>query len=270
MARMQPKMKSSGTKALLLVGGLGTRLRGMIPLVPKPLAPVGERPFLDLLIRQLVGQGIKHLIMCTGYLAEQIECEFGDGRDVGASIEYSKEPQPLGTAGAIKFAQTLLQGVPEFLVMNGDSFLELDFHQFVQFHRAHGGIATMAVVPVDNAGRYGTVHADSNSRVTSFLEKTGNSSPGLINAGIYIFKRSILEHIPGGTVSLEKEVFPRILDHGVYVSRQRGQFIDIGTPTDYIDAQNLFKNLCRKTKESHTALASSGRDAGNHYGDLGK
>jgi NDP-sugar pyrophosphorylase family protein len=222
----------------------------VIPSTPKPLAPVGNRPFLELLIRQLVSQGISHLIMCTGYLAEQIEGEFGDGSDLGATIEYSREPHPLGTAGALKFAQGFLQGAPEFLVMNGDSFLELDLCQFMQFHRTHGGLATMAVVRVENAGRFGTVHADSRNRVTGFLEKTGDTSPGLINAGIYIFKPAILEHIPAGPVSLEKEVFPRLLDQGVYAARQQGVFIDIGTPADYAQAQNLFDRLRRATRQA--------------------
>jgi NDP-sugar pyrophosphorylase family protein len=243
-------MKNTGTKAVLLVGGLGTRLRAVIPSTPKPLARVGNRPFLELLVRQLVGQGLRHLIMCTGYLAEQIEGEFGDGSDLGASIEYSREPQSLGTAGALKFAQGFLQGAPELLVMNGDSFLELDLCEFMRFHHAHSGLATMAVVRVENAGRYGTVQADSSNRVTRFLEKTGDTSPGLINAGIYIFKPAILDYIPAGPVSLEREVFPRILDHGMYAAIQRGMFIDIGTPSDYTDAQNLFERLRRATRQA--------------------
>src|SRR5271154_3246957 len=116
-------MKTSDTKAVLLVGGLGTRLRTVVPSGPKPLAPVGDRPFLELLIQQLAGQGIRNLILCTGYLADQIEREFGDGKSLGVAIEYSKEPHALGTGGALKFAERFLQGVSDFLVMNGDSFL---------------------------------------------------------------------------------------------------------------------------------------------------
>ena len=237
-------------KAALLVGGLGTRLRTVVPSTPKALAPVGNRPFLELLIRQLLGQGIRNLVMCTGYLAEQIKGEFGNGSDLGARIEYSKEPQPLGTAGALKFAQGFLQGAPDFLVMNGDSFLELDLRDLMRFHHAHGGLATMAVVRVENAGRYGTVHADSDGRVTGFLEKTGDTSPGLINAGIYIFKPAILDHVPPGPVSLEKEVFPRLLDQGVYAARQQGMFIDIGTPDDYAHAQDLIDRLRGASKQA--------------------
>ncbi len=240
-------MTSADTKAVLLVGGLGTRLRTVVPSTPKPLAPVGDRPFLELLIRQLGNQGIRNLILCTGYLADQIEREFGDGSDLGVSIEYSKELQPLGTAGALKFAERFLQGVPEFLVMNGDSFLELDLRQLMQFHRTRGGLATMAIVSVENASRYGTVHVDSANRITKFLEKTGDACPGLINAGIYVFSPAILEHIPTGPVSLEKEVFPRLLDQGVYAAREHGVFIDIGTPADYATAQQLSDRLRRAT-----------------------
>lgn len=236
-------MTTSDTKAVLLVGGLGTRLRTVVPSAPKPLAPVGDRPFLELLIRQLGSQGTRNLVLCTGYLADQIEREFGDGSDLGVTIEYSKEPQPLGTGGAVKFAERFLQGVSEFLVMNGDSFLELDLRQLMQFHRKHGGIATMAVASVGNAGRYGTVRIDSENRVTEFLEKTGSDSPGLINAGVYVFNPAILQDIPGGPVSLEKDVFPRLLNRGIYAVREHGMFIDIGTPADYALAQQLFNRL---------------------------
>ena len=243
-------MKTSDTKAVLLVGGLGTRLRVVVPSAPKPLAPVGNRPFLELLIRQLGSQGIRTLIMCTGYLADQIEGEFGDGSGLGVTIEYSKEPEPLGTAGAVKFAERLLQGVPDFVVMNGDSFLELDLNQLIQLHRTHGGLSTMAVVSVENAGRYGTVHVDSGDRVTEFCEKTGSDSPGLINAGVYVFSAAILELIPAGPVSLEKDVFPTLLGQGVHAARQHGVFIDIGTPADYARAQELSDRLRRATVQA--------------------
>ena len=232
-------MKNTHTKAVLLVGGLGTRLRVSVPSTPKSLAPVGNRPFLELLIRQLVSQGIRHLIMCTGYLADQIEHEFGDGSSLGVRIEYSKESHPLGTGGAVKLAERFLEGLPDFLVMNGDSFLEIDLFELIRFHRTRGSLATIALVSVANAGRYGTIHMDSNNRVVQFCEKTGLDSPGLISAGVYVFSSAILEHIPAGQTSLEKDVFPTVLDQGVYAVRQQGMFIDIGTPSDYAYAQQL-------------------------------
>jgi D-glycero-alpha-D-manno-heptose 1-phosphate guanylyltransferase len=249
-------VKNSDTKAVVLVGGLGTRLREIVPSTPKPLARVGDRPFLELLIRQLAAQGIKDLIMCTGYLAEQIEAAFGNGRNWGVRIEYSKETQPLGTGGAVKLAEVYLQDARDFLVMNGDSYLELDLGELIRFHGEHSSLATMTVVPVENAGRYGTVHTDSGKRVTEYREKTGEDSPGLINAGVYVFSRTLLDRIPAGPVSLEKDVFPNILEQGVYAAEQRGAFIDIGTPTDFARAQHLLNDLYRPA-----SLDSPGRQS---------
>jgi D-glycero-alpha-D-manno-heptose 1-phosphate guanylyltransferase len=234
---------SQGMKAVLLVGGMGTRLRSVVPTKPKPLASVGSYSLLQLLIRQLRHQGIRRLVLCTGYLAEQIENEFGDGRDLGLTIEYSREPHPLGTGGAVKLAQQYLQGMSEFLVMNGDSFLEIDFCRMLEFHRAHAGLVSMAVLHVQNSDRYGTVGVDSNGRVIKFAEKTENNSPGLINAGVYVFDRGVFEHIPDGPASLERDVFPQLLSRGIHVIEQHGIFIDIGTPEDYARAQSISDRL---------------------------
>jgi NDP-sugar pyrophosphorylase family protein len=242
-------------KAVLLVGGLGTRLRSVVAHAPKVLAPVGETSFLQLLVGQLHSQEIRRLVMCTGYLADQIQCEFGDGAAWDVEIEYSKEEQPIGTAGAIKLAERFLRDDPDFVVMNGDSFLEVAFGQLMEFHRAHHAIATMAIVRVEDAGRYGMVNVDASGRVRGFTEKTGNSVPGLVNGGIYVFDRAIFRHIPQHPASLEREVFPALLDHGVYALEQRGMFIDIGTPADYARAQQLCASL---------KVAAKGRRSGSN------
>jgi D-glycero-alpha-D-manno-heptose 1-phosphate guanylyltransferase len=231
------------TCAVLLVGGLGTRLQSVVKSKPKPLASVGNSSFLALLVRQLRCQGIRRIVMCTGYLAEQIENEFGDGRDWDVAIQYSKEPHPLGTAGALRLAEPYVRGASDFLVMNGDSFLEIDFGHMLQRHHQAGGMATIAVRKVKNASRYGTVEVDAANRVVGFTEKTGSSAPGLVNAGVYVFKCAIFEHIPEGPVSLERGVFPRLLDCGVYALQQHGIFIDIGTPDDYARAQKVCDRL---------------------------
>ncbi len=231
------------TKAVLLVGGLGTRLRSVVSSAPKTLAPVGEKSFLELLVRQLRDQGIRQLVMCTGYLADQVEKEFGDGRRLGVSIEYSKESQPMGTGGALKLAEQYLQDVPGFLVMNGDSFMEMDFHELLSFHHKQGGVASMAVRRVENADRYGTVQMDAEKKVTAFLEKTGDKRPGIVNAGVYYFEKSVLQQIPEGPSSLEKDLFPRLLASGIYAIEQQGIFIDIGTPEDYARAQQISDRL---------------------------
>jgi NDP-sugar pyrophosphorylase family protein len=238
-----PNSQVEGIKAVLLVGGMGTRLRSVAPSTPKPLVSVGEKPFLELLVRQLAYQGIRRLVMCTGYLSDQIENAFGDGRSRDVSIEYSKEPQPAGTAGAVKLAQHLLQDCSEFIVMNGDSFMEIDFQEFIRFHREHDGLASMAVRQVKDASRYGTVKMDDGGRVMGFLEKTGGDALGIINAGIYIFESAVLGHIPEGPASMERDVFPGLLEHGVYAMEQHGMFIDIGTPEDYLRAQQICDRL---------------------------
>jgi D-glycero-alpha-D-manno-heptose 1-phosphate guanylyltransferase len=234
----------SDMKALLLVGGLGTRLRSVVSSKPKVLASIGNESFLELLVRHLRSQGVRQLVMCTGYLADQVEHEFGDGNRWNVTIEYSKEEIPLGTAGAVKLAWHYVDDCPEFLVLNGDSFLEINYEDLVGFHRRrHQAAATIAVIRVQDASRYGTVRIDSDSRITGFAEKTGDNSPGLINGGVYVFNRAVREFIPEGPASLERDVFPRLLDQGVYAYEQRGMFIDIGTPSDYLRAQELLRSV---------------------------
>jgi len=231
------------TKAVLLVGGLGTRLRPVLAGTPKPLAAVGERPFLELLVGQLHHQGIRKLVFCTGYLAEEIEKEFGDGSRWGVTIEYSKEANALGTAGAVKLAEPLLRDAPNFLVMNGDSFMQMDIQQLIAFHRRRRGIASMAVVQMKNERRYGTVQFAPDGRVSGFTEKGEGASPSFVNAGVYVFDRRVFDHIPMGPASLERDVFPKILSHGLFAAEQHGVFIDIGTPEDYMRAQALRERL---------------------------
>jgi NDP-sugar pyrophosphorylase family protein len=232
-----------GIPAVLLVGGKGTRLQSALPATPKPLAPVGDAPFLQLLVKQLRSQGIRSLVMCTGHLADQIEKEFGDGHKWDVAIDYSKESHPLGTAGAVKFAERYLKQASDFLVMNGDSFLELDFSELLRFHREHDGLISMAVRRVPDAGRFGTVQLDTKNRVVGFCEKMGASVPGIVNGGVYVFKRTLMQHIPDGPASLEKDVFPRLLKYGLFAFEQHGMFIDIGTPEDYARAQTLCHTL---------------------------
>ncbi len=235
--------------AVLLVGGLGTRLRPAVSSVPKPLASVGDRPFLELLVMQLREQNICRLVMCTCHQADQIKEKFGDGRKFGVRIQYSDEPCPLGTAGAIRLARGLLSGDSEFLVLNGDSFLDLDFGHLIQTHRERGAIMTMAVTRIRNAARYGTVQVSEAGRVTAFAEKTGQESPALINAGVYVFSRRVLDYIPEGRSSLERDVLPSLLDQGIFAVEHKGIFIDIGTPEDYARAQAISEHLSRAASE---------------------
>jgi NDP-sugar pyrophosphorylase family protein len=189
--------------------------------------------------------------MCTGFQAGQIQQEFGDGRKWNVTIDYSEESRPLGTAGAIKLAERFVSQASYFVVMNGDSFLELDLRRLIRFHREHGGSASIAVRRVPDAGRYGTVHADEKNRIVRFSEKMEIPKPGVINGGVYVFNRDILRSIPDGPSSLEKDVFPACLNQGIFALEQDGIFIDIGTPEDYARAQALYLRL------SQAALSDS-------------
>ncbi len=200
-------------------------------------------PFLQLLVLQLRSQGIRRIVMCTGHLADQIEEEFGNGHKWDVAINYSKESRPLGTGGAVKLAARHLDYASDFLVMNGDSFLELDFHEFIDFHRDHGGLISMAVRRVPDATRYGSVQLDVHRRVVGFSEKTSEPLPGIVNGGVYVFNRAIMEQLPEGPASLERDIFPQSLERGVYALEQHGMFIDIGTPEDYARAQALAESL---------------------------
>jgi NDP-sugar pyrophosphorylase family protein len=238
---------------------MGTRLRSVLSDKPKPLARVGDIPFLELLVLQLRAQGFRHLVMCTGFRASQVQQEFSDGRKWGVEITYSEEILPLGTAGAVKLAKPFLAESCVFVVMNGDSFLQLDFRQLLRFHRENDGCATIAVRRVPDAARYGTVHLDERDRVTRFSEKMGIPESGLINGGVYIFNRSVLERIPDGPSSLEKDVLPDLLQYGVFALEQNGMFIDIGTPEDYARAQALYHSLSDAALSNSKALPSGQR-----------
>jgi NDP-sugar pyrophosphorylase family protein len=227
---------------MLLVGGMGTRLRPVVQSRPKPLAPIGDSNFLELLVRHLHAQRVRRIVMCTGYLGDQIESYFGDGRSWDMNIEYSREHQALGTAGALKLAEPLLGDATEFFVLNGDTFLDINLEQILTFHRQKGSTLTLAVRQVENASRYGTVHMDSSNRVLAFAEKTGAEQPGLVNAGVYVCNRSVLDRVPAGPASLERDIFPQLLPSGIYALEQTGTFIDIGTPEDYEVAQQLFSD----------------------------
>jgi NDP-sugar pyrophosphorylase family protein len=248
---VRAKRSCEDIPVLLLVGGMGTRLRPVVPGKPKPLAPIGGVPFLELLVLQLRSQGLRRLVMCTGFQADQIQQEFGDGCKWNVTIDYSEETRPLGTAGAIKLAERSLSSASEFVVVNGDSFLELDFRELIRFHEEHRGQASIAVRQVPDATRYGTVHVDEQNRVVRFGEKMGIQEPGVVNGGVYVFNREILGHIPDGPSSLEKDVLPGLLKHGVFALEQNGVFIDIGTPEDYARAQALLHRL------SQAALSDS-------------
>lgn len=225
-------MTLSSLEIVLLVGGLGTRLSPELGQLPKPMVDVGGCPFLERELLHLREFGIRNIILAVSHRGEAIEERFGDGTSLGMSIIYSREAQRLGTAGALRNALPLLRG-DEVFVQNGDSFAEVDYGELLRFHRAHGGNLTMSAAYMPDCRDYGRLQI-SEGRVLSFVEKqNSDSSPGYINAGVYVFGREPIETIPAGVVeSLENDLFPALLARGesIYAYCTQGYFLDMGTP----------------------------------------
>jgi histidinol-phosphate phosphatase family protein len=229
------------TTAAILAGGLGTRLRPVISDRPKVLAPVNGRPFLAYLLNQLLEAGVRRVVLCTGYLGEQVRQIFGD-RYGALSLVYSQESEPLGTGGALRLALPLLDSDP-VLVMNGDSYCQVDLNAFLRWHKERRATASLLLTWVSNTGRYGRVLVNEEGIVQSFKEKGGTRGAGFINAGIYLLSREVLQSIPAHTVvSLEHQVFPSWIGRGLYGYAGGSSFLDIGTPESYAAAQRFFQH----------------------------
>jgi D-glycero-alpha-D-manno-heptose 1-phosphate guanylyltransferase len=232
----------SDLPALILAGGLGTRLRPAFDAGPKGLAPVGGRPFLQYLLQQIYRAGFYNVVLCVGYGRRLIEEAIGDGARWGLRVRYSVETQPLGTAGAVKRAGSLIDK-EDFLVFNGDSFLGVDLKQLVEEHLSFEAWATMALARVDDATRFGSVVLAPDGQIKEFREKSSFVMDNfldtqIINGGIYVLSKRVLDMIPEcGVVSLEREVFPLLLTRGVRGFLCDGYFIDIGLPDDFERAQ---------------------------------
>jgi D-glycero-alpha-D-manno-heptose 1-phosphate guanylyltransferase len=218
-------------KAIILAGGKGTRLQSVVNDLPKPMAPVGGKPFLEYLIRQLLSCRISEIILSVGYKKESIMSYFSNGADYGATISYVQEKVPLGTGGAIKKAFSSVIDT-DILVMNGDSFFDADIPALISYHYQKNAAVTMALLSMKDTGRYGRVEMSSDGKIISFREKE-NSVSGLINTGIYMLNRTILPSIPDGVVSFETCVLTQLVGNGLFGSKQDGFFIDIGIPSDY-------------------------------------
>jgi D-glycero-alpha-D-manno-heptose 1-phosphate guanylyltransferase len=268
----------TGLSAAILAGGLGTRLRSVTGDQPKVLAPVGGRPFLARLLDQLANAGLSHVTLLTGYAADSVEAAFGDSYR-GMRLSCSREPigfpgtagvppatdpeasgEPpstfdpldsrprrsrsqgglLGTGGALRLALPLLDQ-PSILLLNGDSYCDVDISALVARHHEKGAAATLSLAEVPDGSRYGRVERDAGDRITRFVEKGGSAEPGWINAGVYVFDRSVIEAIPPGRAeSLERDVLPLQVELGRVVGFPAGRFIDIGTPESFAAAEAFF------------------------------
>jgi len=215
--------------ALILAGGLGSRLGSMVTEVPKPLLLVGERPFLEYQILQLRRHNLTNIILCIGYLGEKIRQYFQNGDRWGVNITYSEEKEALGTGGAIKLAERLVKD-DYFLVLNGDSYFNIDLGELIDFHIRQCALATLALLEIEKPERYGLVEIDKNFGIVDFKEKGQAAKSNLINGGIYVFERGVFDFIPPGKSSLEKDLFPELIGKRFYGRPHTAYFIDIGIP----------------------------------------
>ena len=232
--------------AIILAGGLGTRLASVVDDRPKAMAPIGGRPFLHYLLLALSAQGFDDVVLCVGHRAEQIESHFGSGGQLGVRLRYSVETEPLGTAGALKLAEPLLDA-DQYLVTNGDSYLRAGYAPLFEALHDTRAQAVLALHRAIDAGRYGTVERAVGGRITSFVEKNVGHDGGraLINAGLYAIRRSVIEEIAAGPpASLERDVLPVLAASGqLYGVELAGPFIDIGVPDDYRRLERDWRSL---------------------------
>lgn len=227
-------------RAVVLVGGFGTRLRPLTLTTPKPMLPVGHRPIVENLVSMLSAAGVTEVVLGLGFKPEPFMEAFPDGTCAGIRLHYAVEPEPLDTAGAIRFAADHAGIDDTFVVVNGDVLTDLDVSTLISFHRAKGAEATIHLTPVDDPSAYGVVAMADDGRVERFVEKPapGTAPSNLINAGTYVLEPSVLGRIPAGRkVSIERETFPSIVADGrLFAMATDDYWIDTGRPEPYLRA----------------------------------
>ena len=224
-------------QAILLCGGMGTRLRSVVSDRPKPMADICGKPFLQYLLEMLRDKGITEVIFALGYMGEMIEEYFQDGSAFGLKIAYSYEEEPLGTGGAIRNALPKILE-EEVLVLNADTYFPMDYQGLYRFHQENDGDFSLATRAVPDISRYGAVRRDAAGRIMVWNEKLedgGQPLAGEINGGIYVMKKSLIAEIPEGKQSLEQDCIPKWLSEGkrIFGLPFDGYFMDIGIPKDY-------------------------------------
>jgi len=228
---------STSTKAVILVGGEGTRLRPLTYETPKSMVPVLNRPFLEHTLAYLKNYGVSDIILTLSYLPDAVQNYFGDGSSSGVQLSYAVEDNPLGTGGAVKNVEQHLDST--LVVLNGDVFSDIDIADMFDFHRSKGAKVTIALTWVDDPCPFGVVETDGAKQVKQFVEKPspGRVTTHWVNAGIYIIEPEVLQHIPPNThYMFERGLFPRLLEFGepVYGYPSSGYWLDMGTPQKYL------------------------------------
>lgn len=227
-------METQEIDVVILCGGLGKRLKSVIKDRPKAMAEINHRPFLDILIEYVAGFGFRRFVLCIGYLGDFIR-RYYQNRTGSLEIVFSEEQRPLGTAGAIKNAESLIKSSP-FLVMNGDSFCKLNLHEFLNFHKENESLISMALTEApEDSDNFGQVILGDSRQIIGFNEKKkAKGSDSLTNSGVYLLEKDILSEIPENkTFSLEYDLFPKMAGKGLYGYITGEIFLDIGTPEGY-------------------------------------
>ena len=222
-------------QAVVLVGGEGTRLRPLTSKVPKPVVTLVDRPFMAYMLEWVRGHGVTDVVLSLGFLAGALRDVLGDGSQYGLTLHYVEEPEPLGTAGALKFAEEFLDD--RFLMLNGDVLTDIDLTAQIAQHEQTGATGTLALVPVEDPSAYGLVRLHEDAQVKEFVEKPSADQidTNLISAGAYVLERRVLDLIPAGrNVSIEREVWPRLVGDGLYGFAADTYWLDIGTPERYL------------------------------------
>jgi mannose-1-phosphate guanylyltransferase len=251
-------------QAVILVGGEGTRLRPLTSTVPKPVVPLVDRPFISYMLEWLRQHGIDDVIMSCGFLATSVRNVLGDGSGVGVKLRFVEEPDPRGTAGALKFAESMLD--ERFLMLNGDVLTDIDLSAQIAQHERTGAKATLALVPVADPTAYGLVHLAADNSVNDFVEKPSSDQidTNLISAGAYVLEREVLELVPPDrNVSIEREVWPLLIGNGLYGFASESYWLDIGTPARYLQGTfdiiegNVKSAVQERLGSSYLAVADS-------------
>ncbi len=223
-------------QALILAGGEGTRLRPLTLTMPKPVVPLVDRPFIVYMLEWLAAHGVDDVILCCGFMSDGVRAVLGDGSALGIELRYREEPHPLGTGGALKFAEDMLD--ERFLMLNGDVLTDIDLTAQLAAHERTGARATLALIGVDDPSAYGLVRLHGDGAVTEFIEKPepGRLDTNLVSAGAYILEHDVLELMgPAGTnISIERDVFPELIGNGLFGYVASGYWLDIGTPERYL------------------------------------
>lgn len=262
-------------QALILAGGQATRLRPLTSRIPKPVVPLVGRPFISYMLEWLCRHGVDDVVMSCGFLADEVRAVLGDGSRFGVRLRYVEEPEPLGTGGALKFAERWLD--ERFFMLNGDVLTDIDLSAELAQHLRTGARATLALIGVEDPSAYGVVRCRKDTSVAEFLEKPGPEQTfgtNLVNAGAYVLERSVLEQMApaGSVISIERDVFPTLVDAGLHGYCADGYWLDIGTPGRYLRAtfdimeSNVATNIGKRLSDASMRLADNAALSGRVIG----